>query len=569
MRMKRNVICFALAMLMVMSLLGGCAQSGTTTQEPKTDVPSAPDVADKGTEDTPEVSEPSDGSGDKYGGTVVIGYANEPDTLNVYSTHLLGDVQACMVEGLLVPDGDMHYQPVLAKEVPTLDNGLIEMTDDDKMTITYHLKEDVKWHDGQPFTSADVKYTWEALSDESFLAESKEGVADIERIETPDDYTVVCYYKYRVPDFADQLFTFGILPKHMCEGTDLNEQTGYNRAPIGTGPFKFKEWKSGEYIELVKNEDYHVEGQPYLDGIVFKMITDQNTQIAQLKTGEIDYVQGLPYDKYEEIAGINGVKVMTKQLNSWRYLDFNTEKPGLDDPKVRQAFAHAIDKEAIVNQLFGGIPVAWDSPWQPMDDYYNPDLPKYEYDPDKAAALLDEAGWKVGADGIREKDGFKMQYDYGVTAGRTVDEKMQQVIIAAMKPLGVELTANNAAGSTMTAKWNEGDFDVKMSGWITAPSPSRSKFYSTTAFPPNGINHVRWVNEEFTDLMAQADKELDTAKRKDLVFKCQEIFNAELPELVILNTTDIVGMNENLEGVVLNPTNMTHFWHTSEWYLSK
>jgi len=548
----KKLVSILLLLVMIFSLSTGCSPKAPTPEQP--------------TQPGTPVADPKD---DKYGGTIIVGYPSEPDTLNVYSTHLGGDVQACVVEGLLVPDGDMKYVPVLAKETPTLENGLIKMTDDGKMNITYNLKEGVLWHDGEKFTSADVLYTWEALKDESFIAESKEGVYDVEKIDIPDDYTVVVYYKAQKADFSEQLFTFGILPKHVCEGTDLNEQTGYNRAPIGTGPFKFKEWKSGEYIELVKNENYHVDGEPYLDGIVFRFINDQNTQMAQLKTGEINYVGNMPYDKIEELKNISGTQVITKELNSWRYIDFNTKKPGFDDKRVRQAFAYAIDKDSIVNKLFGGIPKAWDSPWQPMDQYYNPNLKPYEYNPEKAAQLLDEAGWKVGSDGIREKDGVKMKYEFGVTAGRTVDERVQQVVIAAMKELGVEITANNAAGSTMTAKYNSGDFDMKMAGWITSPSPSRTHFYSTLAFPPDGINHTLWANEEFTNLMVASDIELDSVKRKDLIFKAQEIFHEELPELVLFNTTDIICATDKLDGFVPNSTNMTHYWHTSSWYLKK
>lgn len=570
--MKVNVKGITALLLVLAMVLAGCA-NGDTAGTKANDVPASDDGQSASLPETEGEDQKSGDAADdgaRYGGTVVVGYANEPDTMNTYSTHLLGEPITCIVEGLLTVNQNMEFQPVLAKEVPTLENGLMKMTDDGKMTVTYNLKENVKWHDGEPFTSADVKFTWEALADESFLAESKEGVYDVESIETPDDYTVVVYYKHPSPDFANNLFTNGIYPKHICEGMDMNEQTGYNRAPIGTGPFMFKEWVPGEYLEIVRNPNYHIEGQPYLDNIVFKIINDQNTQISQLKTGEVDYVANIPVDRVAEIEAIDGVKTLKQQQNSWRYLDFNNERPGLDDKAVRQAFAYAIDKDAIVNQLFGGIPVVWSSPWQPMDPYRNPDITPYPYDLDKAAALLDEAGWIVGADGIREKDGVRLSYEIGAVAGRVEYEKIQQVIIASVKPLGIELTANNAAATTMNARWNDGDFDMKVGGWITGVSPSRTMFYGKDSIPPAaGINHARWKNDEFTDLMAQADKELNTDKRKELIFKCSEIFNEEVPELILFNSTEVTAIDSKLEGIVTNPTNKSNFWQTSTWYYAE
>ncbi len=506
---------------------------------------------------------------DKYGGTLVVAFPSEPDTMNPYSTHLSGEPSTTIIEGLVVPDGNMIYKPRLAKEVPSLDNGLIKVLDDGKMDITYNLKQNVTWHDGKPFTSADVKFTWEALKNEAFLAESKQGVDEIESIDTPDDYTVVVHYKYQYPDFAEQLFTFGIMPKHVLEGKDLNAQEGWNREPIGTGPFMFKKWVPGEYLEVVKNPNYHEEGLPYLDGIVFKMITDQNTSIAQLKTGEVNYVMNLPYTRKDEVSSIKGAKLITNPLNSWRYLDFNTTKPGLNDVAVRRAFAYAIDKKGIVDQLFGGIPVAWDSPWMPMDPYYTEPKTKYEYSLDKAKSVLEEAGWKAGSDGIREKDGVKLSFEFNVIAGRQIDEAVQQVVIATMKQVGISITASNGAAATMTDKWFNGDFDIKMAGWITSPSPSRSTFYSSKNIPPNGVNHTRYSNPEMDTLLDELDKTVDPAKRKELVAQAQEIFMTDIPELVLFNSVGMTLVDERLEGFEPSPTNITNFWNTAVWYLRK
>lgn len=516
-----------------------------------------------------EVAETDDTSKKEgYGGVLVIAGTVEPDTLNPYSTHLSDEPAYTILEGLVAPNSNMELIPVLAKEVPTLENGLIIMNDDNTMTVKYNLKEGVKWHDGEPFTSADVKFTYEAVSNPTFLAEGKDGTEEILSIETPDEKTVIVNYKYPFPDFADKLFTFGVMPKHLLEGVDLNVQTGWNVALVGTGPFMFKEWKAGEYIEVVKNPNYHVEGEPYLDGLVFKFITDQNTQISQLKTGEVQFVNGLSYNRYDEVKAIPGMNVVTNQLNSWRYIDFNTTKPGLDDKAVRQAFAYGLDVATMCETLFEGIPAPWQSPWMQMDPFYVEPNKKYTYDPEKAKEILDTAGWIMGADGIREKDGVKLQFDFNVIAGRPVDEAVQQVVIDSMKNVGIAITANNGAGSTMTGKWNEGDFDLKMAGWITGPSSSRSKFYSTDAIPPKaGVNHSRWSNVEADRILAEIDVTVDAEKKKELIQQFQDIFIEEVPELILFNTTAITATVDNLEGFEPSATNMTNFWKTSTWKL--
>ncbi|GHV27451.1 ABC transporter substrate-binding protein [Clostridia bacterium] len=498
----------------------------------------------------------------KTGGTVVVGLSYEPDTMNVYSTHLLGDVQATMVEGLLVPDENMTYQPVLALETPSLENGLIVINEGNTMDITYHLRQDVLWHDGEKFTAEDVVFTWEALSNDAWDAESKDGVDQVSSIDTPDDYTVIVHYKAAFTDFASTLFTFGILPKHVCEGVDLNENTGYNVAPIGTGPYKFSEWAPGEYIKVVANTDYYGDG-PYLDAIYFRFITDENTRIAQLKTGEIDFAYGLTYENYDEVSAIEGTTAYTMSMNSWRYMAFNNNKPGLDEVAVRQAIAYAIDRDALVNQLFNGIPNVWSQPWQPKDPFAVQGFEGYKYNPEKSAALLDEAGWVLNGSGVREKDGETLSFTISCVAGRAVDEAVEQVVMAYLDEVGIKLTIDNAAASTQTARLYAGEFELACGGWIVSPTTSRSFLYGTGEV----LNRGRWSNAEFDKIIYAIDFAMDEAERKELVAQAVKIFNEELPELALFNTVDIVCMNSRLKGVKLNPTNMTHFCQSGSWYL--
>jgi len=507
--------------------------------------------------------------GTSSGGTLILALNYEPDTMNVYSTHLMADVQTCVIEGLIIPNKDMQYVPVLAKEVPTIENGGIVLFDDGTMDIIYHLQENVKWHDGKPFTSADVKATWEALKNPDWEAEGKDGVDDIRDIDCPDNYTVICHYKYPVADYASTLFTFGIMPKHLIEGVDLNEQTGYNRNGfIGTGPYKFKEWKDGEYIELVRNENYWREGA-LMDGMIFKFIPDYNTQIIQLKTGEIHFAMGLPLDSFNEISAIPGYKVEAVLLNAWGHLDFNFKNPILGkELVVRQAIDLCVDKETMCRELLGGLAESIDSYWMNFDYYHNANLPKHEYNPQKAAQLLDAAGWKVGADGVRAKSGQRLEFRMIGRTNNVEENKISNVIEDELKRIGIIMNQDLMANSAMSGLRQLGNYDMKMHRWITG-SPSRSLFYSNKAFMPFGVNDIWYDNQELSDLLALADKTLNQVERKKLLDRAQLMIYEDVVSIPIFNYSQLVVHTDKLKGFIPNPTNMTHFWNTRTWYLEK
>ncbi len=504
----------------------------------------------------------------QVGGDLIIGLSYEPDTLNVYSTHLLGDVQAMVVEGLLVPNSEMEYEAVLATEVPTVENGGIVMSEDGQtMDITYHLRDDVYWHDGEKLTSADVLCTWETLKNPDWDAESKDGVEDIDSIEIPDDYTVVCHYNTVTPDFAQTLFTFGIMPKHIIEGVDMNDpNNGYNNCPIGTGPYKFEEWVSGEYIKLSRNENYYGDNGPYIDTVTFRFVTDENTRINMLKAGELDFVYNIGFTNYDQVKDIAGYNTVVHGLNSWRYLDFNHAVPGLDDINVRRAIVCAIDKQALVDQLFSGIPQAWDQPWMPSDPFHVDGFTsEWSYNPDKANQLLDDAGWVKGADGIREKDGVRLDFTVILRSGTATDSLISQVVKSYLGQIGINLETEEYASSTWSAMMYEGNYQMGIGGYITSPGATRTVMYAIGG----PLNRGNWNNEAFTDLCAQIDKELNEDARKAEVAEALKIFDSELPQMVIYASTEIDVVTEKLHGFIPNPTNMTNFCQSAGWWLEQ
>jgi peptide/nickel transport system substrate-binding protein len=508
------------------------------------------------------------------GGTLNVGLTYDIDTLNVYSTGYLGDVQAAVVEGLVAPDEHAKYVPVLATEVPTLANGGIELVDDGKkMTITYKLRPGVKWHDGQPFTSADVAFTWQAVKDEKFIAESKDGTEDVEKIETPDDLTAVVYYNTVAPDFASTLFTFGILPKHTLEGKDLNTDA-YNEIPLGTGPFVVKEFKRGQYVLTERNPDYWRKADdgsalPKIERMVFKIVPDSNTLITQLKSGELDLVVQVPYNQAKQLESVDRLELVKAPLLSWQHLDFNFKGPkSLQDVKVRQAIAHAINRDTLVKAL-GGHPVPVKSIVVPVFEFYDDTTPTYDFDAAKAAALLDGAGYKVGGDGVREKDGERLSYRLVGQAGRADDEIVEQVIIAQLKAIGIEAKIDNKTGVAFREARYKGDYDLLYGRWITSADPVYSVFYGTkTEDGLHGQNNGQgYSNPKLDEVLAKLESTLDPAARKELSSEMQHMVAEDLVTIPLTTNVALIAKVKTLKNFVPNPTNMTNFVDTSHWTL--
>jgi peptide/nickel transport system substrate-binding protein len=353
------------------------------------------------------------------GGTLTVGLPYDIDTLNVYATATLGDVESAVIEGLLAPDEHAHYVPVLATEVPTLANGGIELIKDGRaMRVTYHLRPGVTWQDSAPLTSADVKFTWTAVLDPHFLAESKDGTQEVESIDTPDDATVIVNYRRVAPSFASTLFTFGILPRHLLEGRDLNHDP-YNDKPLGTGPFMVREFRRGQYVVLDRNPHYWGRDAagaalPYLDRIIYKLIPSSNTLGALIRAGEVLLAPRIPFMLAKQLQGTANVELVTGPSLGWAKLDFGLKRNVLlRDPVLRGAIARAINRAALVRAA-GGYPEPIRSPIVPvLADLYDPapEAAVPDYDPAAANRALDAAGYRRGADGMRSRDGVALAFD--------------------------------------------------------------------------------------------------------------------------------------------------------------
>ena len=496
--------------------------------------------------------------------TLTAGLTYDIDTLNVYSTGFLGDVQAAVVEGLVAPDAHARYQPVLALEVPTLANGGIRLTPEGGMTVTYGLRPGVRWHDGHPFTAADVKFTWERVRDPAFLAESKDGSDDIAAIDTPDPLTVICHYPKVTPAFAATMFTFGILPRHLLTGVNLNK-CDYNERPIGTGPFRVVRFERGQYVLTERNPFYwrrDAAGRrlPYLDRLIFKIIPNSNTLLTQLRSGELDLVCQTPYDQAKQMHGLADVDLIRSPLLSWQHLDFNFRNPTLRDHAVRLAVAHAIDRDGLVRAL-GGFPVPITSVVVPILPFHDPHARAFPHDPARAGAILNAAGYRRGPDGVRAKGATRLSYRFVTQAGKGDDELAQQVLIAQLQAVGIEAIADNKQGVAYRQARYKGDYDLNYAAWVTGVDPVYHKFYKTGG----ELNGQLYSNPAMDRVIDALESTLDPDARRRAGFAMQRILAEDLPTIPLTSNQAVVSKRRGLQGFATNPTNMTPYVSCAPW----
>lgn len=468
----------------------------------------------------------------RRGGTLNAIIQPEPVSLTaaVLAAAPTGIVGGNIFDGLVRYDLDLKPQPELATRWEVSPDG---------RTITFHLREGVTWHDGQPFTSADVAWSlenvWKPLNPRNPAL-----FRNITRADTPDPHTVV--FHLVEPSIA----LFGllngngaqILPRHLYEGTNVLTNP-YNLKPIGTGPFVFKEWVKGSHILLERNPHYWDAGKPYLDRIVFRVMPDGAARAAALEKGEIHYapLSPIPLRDAERLAKLPTIRVGTagyEWLTPWLYLDFNVQSEHFKDARVRRAVAHAIDRDALIKVVWFGFGKAAISPVSSsLKAFHNPDVPLYPFDPKRAEALLDEAGLKRGSDGVR----FTIAHDYlpyGEDYRRT-----GEFVKAALKRVGVDVTLRGQDTAAFTRRvYGERDFDLS-SSWSSAfPDPQLgvARLYNSEFVGRNvpWSNGSGFRNPEVDAIFKAAETELDAERRIAAWKRFQVIAQTELPTLPLV-----------------------------------
>ena len=415
---------------------------------------------------------------------------------------------------------------------------------DDGLTYTFHLRPGVTWHDGEPFTSADVKFTIELARDPasaSWIGAKFDGVTGIA---TPDDQTVVLTLAEPDAAILDALTFLVMLPEHALgdiSPAELVQSDWWSTNPIGTGPFRWAEYRPGEYVRLEAFDNYW-RGRPKLDGLINRYYPEAGSSVIALRSGEIQFSY-LSADEAASLEGEQGIEILSGPSQVANYLGFDLTEPRFQDVRVRQAFMYAIDRQAIVEQLFGGGATLLSCTLS--SDQYVPDgLKPYAFDPDRARELLEEANW----DEIKgEPIEIVTYYDDQLTNDILVT--MQQFLA----DVGIEVTIRTVDVPTFGELMNGTDWSIFYGGGANGPDPDVTRPYFTGPVPPEGVNRVRLESPEMEDLYARARQETDPAARAEIYQQACAWQNENLPWGFMWVTERYGGVSTQVENFVWTP----------------
>ncbi|HXV12993.1 MAG TPA: peptide ABC transporter substrate-binding protein [Candidatus Krumholzibacteria bacterium] len=511
------------------------------------------------------------------GGRIVIGVQQEPEMLSEILNSMATNNMVCNLIFSKFVKYDDHFNliPDLITEIPTVENGGVSA---DHRVYTYHLRSGVRWHDGRPLTSRDVRFTFDIIMDPKVNVESREGWEAVASLETPDDTTVVFRLQRPYPDFVGEtFFDEPVLPEHLLRDSagERFHAARFHRAPVGSGPFTFKSWTPGSHLELVANADYYGEG-PYLDAIIFKFIPNENTLLVQLKTGEIDVFDNANINFMSQLEAIPGIRIYRTPMLMYEHLDLNVENPVLADRRVRRALSFATNKAEIAERIYNGLVMA-----APLDEfaesrYYSPSAAeRARFDLAAARRLLHEAGWRdTDNDGIVDRDGVPLKLTISASAGQPNRERTELVLREQYRAVGIDVEIRNYGPTVLYGTYEDGgilkrgSFDIAMYAWLSTPEPSRREaLYSATSVPPQGQNHPRFRHDELTRLLEEGSTETDVAKREVIYQRVQEILVDEAPVIPLFWYTAIDPVTERLQNFRPNATQSADTWNAATWYL--
>ncbi len=536
----------------------GGGAGGATPPSGTTGAQASPTTAPAATPGQQAASTPTAAAQPRKGGVWRMALHANPTAYPITIPGALADILVnktiynCLTQYQL-KDGAIEVVPDLAESWEA---------NDDLTEYTFRLKQGVKWHDGQPFTADDVKFTFEAILNPNVNAALRGPVSSIDRVEVVDEHTVRFILKRPFAPFPVMLgYNQAIVPKHLLEGQDLNQPTEFLKNPIGTGPFKFKEFVQGSHLEVAANPDFF-DGAPYLDGIVFKVIPDGNARVAQVKAGEVDFTVIEP-PQVDALKGADNVEIREAPQVNYYFFAVNHTVPRLQDVRVRRALSHAIDKQAIVDRILRGYGQVATGPINPLlGDYYNPDVTTYEYDMDKAAALLEEAGWTKGPDGVLvNASGERFTILFNGPKGFPV---MEQVITYAQQQyqkLGIEVTLDIVDWPVHLEKYRNLEYDLLMEWWITPPDPDLYDHY----FSESAQNRWAYKNPQLDELLVQARSEADRAKRVQLYHEIQKLIAEDLPVIYLYYPRELQAVSKRTKGLPLIGYRDALTWMEKVW----
>ena len=399
--------------------------------------------------------------------------------------------------------------------------------------VVFKLRKNVHWHDGSPFTSRDAAFTYRAIMDDATASPRKPDFDLILKVETPDEHTFrVTYRKPYSP--ALESWMISLLPAHLLEGKPTSWWTqNFNRTPVGTGAFRFAEWKTNEFIRVERNPDYFDAPGPWLDGIVYRFMPDQLTLRLAFETRQVDFWSAEPWTVN---AFVNDPRfdVFTSPTSSYTYIGWNLKRPLFQDPLVRRALAHAVDVPSMVRFILYGHGLQSTGLFTPQMWFFNPHIKPFAYDPEKARALLVEAGWKPGPDGILQKNGERFSFTLITNNGNEVRRDIATLTQDGLKQLGIEVKVELYEWAVFLKNHiNKGDFDAMVLGWSLGNGYDQFQIWHSSQANPEQLNVVGYKSEKADRLLDDIRQEYNREKIINMAGDLQRTIYEDQPYLFL------------------------------------
>lgn len=458
------------------------------------------------------------------GDTIVIGSLGDATNLiSMLSTDSAShEMSGYVFSGLLKYDKDLNLVGDLARSW--------EISPDQR-TITFYLRDDVRFHDGHPYTAHDALFTWRFMVDPNTPTAYSADYTRVTEAAALNDYTFQVTYEEPY-SHALSSWTLPQLPRHLLEGKNPLE-TSLVRHPIGTGPYKFAEWKTGQYLHLVYNEDYF-EGRPCLDGITYRIITDMATMFMELSAGGLDWAGLTPTQYQRQTDNQYFRKNFTKYKylgDSYTFVGWNMKDPRFQDVRIRRALSYAIDRREIIDGVLLGLGQEATGPLKPGTLWHNPDVAIYPFNPEKALSLFAEAGWNIAKDG-RLRNHKNEPFDFVLISnqGNITRQNAGIFIQYRLAQIGIKVDLRVIEWSSFISEFvNKGRFDAVLLGWTLPPDPGLHQIFHTNDGAAGKLNFTGYSNKELDELLTRELTTLKISERRALYARIQEILAEDQP----------------------------------------
>ena len=508
---------------------------------------------------------PTPAPGEKPGGTMTLAQTSDGVSLHPF---LVTDTASRAYLSMIYGGSLTTIDPKTLDTIPEAAKSW--SVSDDKLTYTFVLRDDLLWSDGKPITSADYKWTF----DQAIKPENKypyiSNLKPIVSYEAPDPKTIVVKLDEPIVVGIETADAVTPLPKHIWETLDWADPSKNPQImmpTVGSGPYLLKEWQKDTRAVFAANDKYY-DGRPNIDTVTYRIVPSTEIAYQMLKAGEID-VSSFSPDSYEEAKKLPNVTVYEwwPAAASWMYLGFNQRRDALKDPEVRRALAHAIDRDAIAEHVMNKLARPIYSGFTPTSWVYNPDVPRYDFNVETAKSMLDQAGWKVGPGGIRQKDGkpLKLRVIYGPNTSKTA-ERVVTVAQQAWSDVGVEVEVQGMEWGTYLSQLRSEpfDWDINFGVWSATIEPHwMNQIWREDSIP--SLNAGAYVNKRVEELFNLGVREFDREKRKAYYQEIQTILSTDAPYVFLTFNMSYTGVSNRIGGI--EPTPLGIGYNRDRWFI--